>query len=568
MDFGFRKNDNEALFESMKLDTSLNMEELQNYVPIYGQFFDLTSSNFNKFNLNTPITLRKIGNKRKDGTFVADVVNDKGSEFTRNVFFKLSPIIDPVRYMVGKYDHTDPDLMSLPVFDSQASHAKARDPNNAAYADGLFSYLTSQLNHNHKFPHGLDFYGSYLGVQKGYELDVGDDVDYLQESDFFHKHKGTLFDVDEETMESMLGDGTRTKREKLDIGGKVLTLADISDISVLDGTMDKVFGAGEGKTDDLAGLEAVDFAVGDDGAMVLDEKADTESCSSRSSHTDGGSDEGSGDEEDDDGEGSQSGSSDWSEDSVHVGASFPRFPVHVIALEKCEATLDELMADEDLGDKEWGSIMMQIIMTLAMYQKVYAFTHNDLHTNNVMYVKTDRPHITYRLGGKIYKVPTFGRLFKIIDFGRAIYKFRGRIICSDSYHPKGDAAGQYNFGPYLDESKPRLEPSYGFDLCRLGCAVYDYVIDDLLEDPTNEILSIIAGLCLDDKGNNILYKSNGDERYPGFKLYKMISRNARETTSPQAVLEKPYFQRYVVSRKSLNKKAHIINIDAMEPQTD
>jgi hypothetical protein len=98
--------------------------------------------------------------------------------------------------------------------------------------------------------------------------------------------------------------------------------------------------------------------------------------------------------------------------------------------------------------------------------------------------------------------------------------------------------------------------------------VYDYVIDDLLEDPTNEIFSIIAGLCLDDKGNNILYKSNGDERYPGFKLYKMISRNARETTSPQAVLEKPYFQRYVVSRKSLNKKAHIINIDAMEPQTD
>jgi hypothetical protein len=30
--------------------------------------------------------------------------------------------------------------------------------------------------------------------------------------------------------------------------------------------------------------------------------------------------------------------------------------------------------------------------------------------------------------------------------------------------------------------------------------------------------------CYDDNNKNILYKENGNERYPGFKLYKMISR--------------------------------------------
>ena len=31
-------------------------------------------------------------------------------------------------------------------------------------------------------------------------------------------------------------------------------------------------------------------------------------------------------------------------------------------------------------------------------------------------------------------------------------------------------------------------------------------------------------MVFDDNGKNILYKKNGEERYPNFKLYKMIAR--------------------------------------------
>ena len=29
------------------------------------------------------------------------------------------------------------------------------------------------------------------------------------------------------------------------------------------------------------------------------------------------------------------------------------------------------------------------------------------------------------------------------------------------------------------QDKPRIDPNYSFDLCRLGCSLFDYFVDDL-----------------------------------------------------------------------------------------
>ena len=73
-----------------------------------------------------------------------------------------------------------------------------------------------------------------------------------------------------------------------------------------------------------------------------------------------------------------------------------------------------------------------------------------------MYVPTEKQFLYYSLNDITYKVPTYGKIYKIIDFGRSIYKFNGQTMCSDSFHPKGDAASQYNCEPYLDNNKPRF----------------------------------------------------------------------------------------------------------------
>ena len=71
--------------------------------------------------------------------------------------------------------------------------------------------------------------------------------------------------------------------------------------------------------------------------------------------------------------------------------------------------------------------------------------------------------------------------FKLIDFGRSIYKYDKHVFCSDSFQPGADAATQYNTEPYFNEKKPRLDPNFSFDLCRLGCSIYDYLVEDLDE---------------------------------------------------------------------------------------
>jgi hypothetical protein len=223
-----------------------------------------------------------------------------------------------------------------------------------------------------------------------------------------------------------------------------------------------------------------------------------------------------------------------------------------------------MMQEDDMKDGEWKSALIQIIMSLIAYQKAFGFTHNDLHTNNVMFVYTEKEYIYYLYDKKYYRVPTYNRIFKIIDFGRAIYRYKSKTICSDSFSMTGDAATQYNCEPYLNDKKPRLDPNYSFDLCRLGCSIFDYFVDNI-GDVTkickaNPIAKLIVEWVTDDQNRNILYKTNGEERYPDFKLYKMIARNVHNHT-PHSQLSKPIFAAYEFPKKQVKPKHKIINID-------
>ena len=155
-------------------------------------------------------------------------------------------------------------------------------------------------------------------------------------------------------------------------------------------------------------------------------------------------------------------------------------------------------------------------------------------------------------------------MFKIIDFGRSIYKYNGKIFCSDSFQNGGDASTQYNTEPYFNDKKPRLEPNYSFDLCRLACSIFDYLVDDLDEiknlDNCDPIKRLIVEWCLDDKGINMLYKNNGADRYPEFKLYKMIARCVHKHT-PQAQLDRPEFKSFEYNKKDI--PTEVIDIDSL-----
>ena len=589
VDVNYQKRKNLELFKSLENSSTLFLSKTQNYIPIYKRFFSLNETNWNSINLNNKwyISSIKESDEENSNLFECKIKNINTQKTKdKNVFFKLAPLLDPYKYLIGKYDITNKDLFNLPNINSDESciNPKILDYNNSAYVDGFFIYLSSNLNQTNNFLHGLDYYGSFLSIKNNYKLNVFDDLEYLTNSDFFNKNKNILFEVN--NYDHIFQDENKKKKPiKIEYNSSVKS--NLSVKSFEEEIFEEIFENNELNSDNLKELnlcELIDMTSSN--ILENNSKSTTikssSTCSSRTSHT---SSENSDDkdfeeieieiQENNKKEDSEEDNEEWEDidDDAYtndsdieetIEAIIPQFPVQVIGMEYCENTFDDLILSHELKDeKEWFSALMQIVMILITYQKTFAFTHNDLHTNNVMYNSTDKKFLYYCYKKKYYKVPTFGRIFKIIDFGRSIYRYDGKIFCSDSFQNGGDAATQYNTEPYFNNKKPRLEPNYSFDLCRLACSIFDYLIDDLDEikelEKCDPVKKLIVEWCLDDKGINLLYKNNGVDRYPDFKLYKMIARCVHNHT-PQAQLERQEFKAFEYTKKEIPND--VIDIDA------
>ena len=307
----------------------------------------------------------------------------------------------------------------------------------------------------------------------------------MSESDFFNSNKDSLFTIDENFYDMICESDSRDRKKRLQFGKELKGDIQAEVLFVDDNNSNKVVS----DLSDFSTVQEIDNIVSNEDDDKISRKTHS-TCSSRSSHTDNSENDSDYDcEESEEGseEGSESITSSMEDDEEEqVFAHIEDFPVDMICLESCKDTLDSYMMGQDVDPDEWLGILMQVIMQLIAYQKVFAFTHNDLHTNNIMYKETDKQYLYYCFNSTYYKVPTYGKIWKIIDFGRSIYKFDGKIICSDSFAPGEDAATQYNCEPFINPDKPRLEPNFSFDLCRLGCSLFDYFDCDL-ESLTNDL---------------------------------------------------------------------------------
>ena len=604
MEFNYRKDDNHRLFKSLEEKSSFGIKNPQNYIPLYDCYFSLNQNNYKHIGLNNPLRLEYLISQETNNIFDCSIKNDISKDTEqRKTYLKFSPLLDPLKYLLGKYDIEDKNLFNLPTFENDLSNcnAKVKNYNNTAYIDSFFTYLTSQLYHKHNFVNGIDFYGSFLAIKDDFRINIIDDIEYLNESIFFKKNEKVLYELENIDIDSFTND-TRNYRKKIVIENNenmennvsnILTLSDICHIDDIETIISQEMSCDTSNTKDISDYELTSLDI-ESTINNKNEKtklqSETSSCSSRTSNTsyslngnitnessddsdeydnsdnsedcddneDCDDSEDCDDNEDCDDSDYEDCSDSEEGDDDELFAKIKSFPVQVISLEHCEHTLDDLMNNGDITDEMWDSIVMQILLSLITFQNTFHLTHNDLHTNNIMYSKTDKIYLYYKINNTYYKVPTYGKIYKIIDFGRAIYKFRGQTLCSDSFAKDGDAATQYNCEPYINDKKPRLEPSYSFDLCRLGCALYDYLVDE----PKTKITQIMLEWIKDDKGRNILYKKNGDERYPDFKLYKMIPRTVSKHI-PMNVLQKPYFEKFIVKKKDMKKKTKIIDIDSI-----
>lgn len=540
-----------------------SINNVQSYNPIFSLYFPtLTVDSEETVSGIHEIPLQHITlNHHYQFVNMNKICDTSGIFYEKPVFIKFAPLLDPIHYMIGKYEEINYDqLRNLPKLKGSPERIVGEEPlnieifpklhnvHNASYVDGFFCFLSSQLLHKHKFIHSIDFYGSYLGIQEKYKMNIMDDFEYIKSSNYFTENIGKLFTIFNNDSNEVIKDSSQKNKQRLLFDEDIKNFENTSDIFIL-------------KNEELDGMENNNNVLIEEiyEKQIETSSNTTESTSSiiNSSSSESNHDECSENEwETDDSE--EEEEDDSPENKVF--AYMNNFPVQMICLEKCCNTLDSLFMENEMDETTAASAMFQIVITLTLYQKIFHFTHNDLHTNNIMYVNTDIEYLYYQYDNIIYKVPTHGKIFKIIDFGRSIYKYQNQILCSDSFAPQGDAHSQYNFEPFFNENKPRLDPNYSFDLCRLACSIYDFIIDDE-NDTLDEFQKTIKKWCTDDNGKNILYKNNGDERYPNFKLYKMISRTVHNCI-PSEELKLPFFSKFKYTKK-VPKKIHLINLDAI-----
>jgi hypothetical protein len=471
------------------------------------------------------------------------------------VFLKRAHLLDPIDVIEGNCIWPDDGALPAPSELWMNSIQKVTDPFNEAYIDGLFATIASRLVTHKISPHWVRCFGTFPARVEKYMYNITEEYDSLKNKPFWKKGQDLgLFRLEiAEPDSEEVHDADR--RPITSDEGEELSMDLVEEVAAPSISGGEVASETVATTLVEGDLEEVDIPAEDEEVVKVNApRVRLKKLSNPDS------------------EGSSSG--DDGDDYNDYYAELTNFPVQVTLLEKAEGTLDELLDAEEGPEAEkearWKSWLFQIIAALSVAQHYFGFCHNDLHTNNVMWSRTDKPYLYYRVHkgkkSQVMRVPTHGYIMKIIDFGRASFWLPdpAGFFISDAFYPGNDATDQYNCEPFYDpKAGKKVEPNPSFDLCRLTVSLLESLYPKRPENAVPvkivnredrkiyaETISPLYNLMwewlLDDSGKNVLRSPNGEERYPDFDLYKAISTDVHKAV-PAVQIEKALFQEYVTA---------------------
>lgn len=481
-----------------------------------------------------PLNIRIERNVEQKGIDIHDVSG----------FRKITHLLDPIAWLQGKY--SSPKQPILPGHSETwgPMNVKLQDPMNQAYIEALAAYSFSRLREGEYTPHFHRFYGAYCCVADTYAYNITDS--YMS-----YRHHRWFWDSQEKNAFRIGFEDSVPEEIRKAIYQKPESIYDTDD------------------EDDDSEEELNDLKcdIDDAGSLHSAAMSDLETVS--------------GDDESDDDESDES-----DDDDLNIFAEVKNFPVMVLYTESSEGTMDELLDNfEAVGAKpgtaawelRWKSWIFQVIAALTVGQSIFGFTHNDLHSNNIVWSKTDQEYLYYSCrDGLHFKVPTFGRIFRLIDFGRSIFKINENLFFSDDFRPGNDAAEQFNFGEIYDPEEKEVHPNPSFDLSRFTVSVFEAIFpcsppikkkgsvlseEDGLKmlETECDLYNVMWSWLICDNGQNVLMEPDGKERYPDFDLYKVITAQVH-TAIPSQQIKKSLFEDLRIKKKSIPEGAKIYSL--------
>jgi len=483
---------------------------------------------------------------QRSGTFSGRIHAFKDSHQTGEVkdisgFCKITHLLDAYKMIQGDYPMSQHPALPAPGKKSAKVYSKIHDPHNQAYVDGVACYMLSKFREAEHSPHFSLFYGAYLAIAKEYYYNITEDFSEIRfDSWFWKKQKENVF-----KLIGFNGDVPLSVDDPL-----IEIPEDLSDWSSHE----------SGSESDVSELSAGDYVSETAGSL----HSASISTASEESY--------------------DSMDSDLLGKDYKFFAVLSEFPTMLMFLESNKDTMDSLLDPENpnmdvkIGTPEWEqrwtAWLFQVIAALCQIQSLWAMTHNDLHSNNILWVPTDKEFICYKTkDGRKWKVPTYGKLFRIIDFGRAIYTHNDTLCISDDYWPDNEAGTQYNFGPLYDPKEPRAYPNASFDLCRLSVSILEALFIEnppptkaggsvlsseegrVQKETVSELFNVMWSWLIDDDGRNVLWDTDQTERYPGFDLYRVIAQKVKNAV-PREQLDKAPFNKFVSSELPEGEKVY------------
>jgi len=495
--------------------------------------------------------------RQSDSSFEGAIKLTDGTK--RDIFIKRIHLVDPLAAMEGEYVLPEDGALSAPSELWKHTLMKVNNPLNEAYVDALFALYASKFSESRISPHWCLCYGTFSARVDKYVYNISEEYDSLRRKSWWKIHQRLgLFKYQESADETVAKKSLETLFTQ---PGEALALDDFVSVDADSGIV---------TVEDIKVSEEEPATSGEEPVKLTNPRLRLKRLSGSESDSDSSGSGG----------GSGSGGS-YDSDEPEELVEFSNFPVQVSLLEKADGTMDTLLDEEDgddavmleTKDVRWAAWLFQVIAGLVVAQHYFGFVHNDLHTNNIMWNGTGITDIYYRVvKGKetwYMKIPTYGRLMKIIDFGRASFTIpKVGFFISDAFFPGNDAATQYNCEPFYDSAEgKKVEPNTSFDLCRLAVSLLESLFPDrpanstpvkimsregskLYPETTSAVYNMLWEWLTDDDGKNVLRTPSGEERYPDFDLYRALAADVHNAM-PKVQVEKPIFAQFRCAAKDI-----------------
>jgi hypothetical protein len=558
----------EKSFQNIKERVLRDLEivKLQTYFPILDLYFDFYNNSKRQFTLKSKFRIKNIIEKQPhiiDDSYIKNFFKcnicdiPKKQEFECDVFVKIMPLLNVIHYLTENYNVNN-DL--LPNKFNLTTVKKINNFNNSAYIDVFFSHLGSILTEKGRCPTFPLFYGTFSGIKENFKFDLTEDYDDLKDNKSFQKGLGFEYELEDVELEKDHIVNEQLLNSQCDID-----LSDMSDLYDNDEVCSNNLDTLEYDNNiTLLGDTDADSDVLHD-SMVLSESSnewDSEEAEAEA-------------EEEEEAESpidiaklitdkntfSQADLSDiralnMDETMSDISAStnksnvvkyviIPQFPVQINCIEKLEYTLDNYIdtsAYKKIPPTEWKSILFQVCFGLSVAQKEFEFIHNDLHSSNIMFKTTKNEYLYYNFNNTYFRIPTFNKISKIIDFGRATFKVNNKLFFSDVFKKNEDAGGQYSY-PFQNTLKHcKIKPNKSFDLSRLATTIMDRF--ENLDDSYKDITELLHGWTTDKYGNDLMCLEED------FDLYKTIAKNVH-SANPKTQLYKKIWDEFKINKEDI-----------------